>query len=53
MVPVWVALLGLLTGVSGLVGMLRNLTPTVSVVAGVNNYLLPLWMVGFGIVLLR
>jgi hypothetical protein len=52
-VPIWVALLGLLTGVSGLIGMLRNLTPAVASVAAVNNYLLPLWMVGFGIVLLR
>lgn len=52
-VPIWVALLGLLTGVSGLVGMLRNVTPAVDVVAAVNNYLLPLWMIGFGIVLLR
>ncbi|HLB84484.1 MAG TPA: DUF4386 family protein, partial [Steroidobacteraceae bacterium] len=52
-VPIWVALLGLLTGVSGLVGMFRNLTPAVDGVAAVNNYLLPLWMIGFGVVLLR
>ena len=52
-VPGWVALLGMFTGVCGLVGMLRNLTPAVDVVAAVNNYLLPLWMIGFGIVLLR
>jgi hypothetical protein len=52
-VPIWVALLGLLTGVSGLVGMLRNLTPAVDRVASLNNYLLPLWMIVFGIVLLR
>ena len=52
-VPGWLALFGMFTGVSGLVGMLRNLTPAVDVVAAVNNYLLPLWMIGFGIVLLR
>lgn len=52
-VPVGVALFGMLTGVSGLVGMLRNLTPAVAAIAAVNNYLLPLWMIGFGIVLLR
>ena len=52
-VPIWVALLGLLTGVSGLVGMFRNLTPAVDGVAAVNNYLLPLWMIVFGIALLR
>ena len=52
-VPTWVALCGLITGMSGLVGMLRNVTPVVAAVAAVNNYLLPLWMLGFGAVLLR
>ena len=52
-VPAGVALFGMVTGVSGLVGMLRNLAPAVEGVAAVNNYLLPLWMIGFGIVLLR
>jgi hypothetical protein len=51
--PDWVAVLGLLTGVSGMVGMFRNLTPAVASVAAVNNYLLPVWMIVFGIVLLR
>lgn len=36
------------TGVLGLVGMWRNVTPAVAVVAEVNNYLLPLWMLCFG-----
>ena len=49
----WVALFGLVTGIAGLVGMLRNLTPAVASVAAINNYLLPLWMIGFGVVLLR
>jgi hypothetical protein len=51
--PAWVALSGLVTGAAGLVGMLRNVTPLVAPVAEVNNYLLPLWMIVFGIVLLR
>ena len=50
-VPRWVALVGLLTAVAGLVGMFRNLTPAVAGVAAVNNYLLPVWMSGLGIVL--
>jgi drug/metabolite transporter (DMT)-like permease len=51
--PRWVAVLGLLTGLSGLVGMFRNLTSAVAWVAAANNYLLPVWMIVFGIVLLR
>jgi hypothetical protein len=51
--PDWVPVFGLLTGVSGLVGMFRNLTPAVASVAAVNNYHLPVWMIVFGIVLLR
>jgi hypothetical protein len=39
---------GIATGVLGLVGAWRNVTPAVAVVADVNNYLLPLWMLGFG-----
>jgi hypothetical protein len=51
--PRWVAVFGLLTGVAGLIGMFRNLTPAVAMVAEVNNYLLPVWMIMFGIVLIR
>lgn len=39
---------GVGTGVLGLVGMWRNVTPAVAFVADANDYLLPLWMVGFG-----
>jgi uncharacterized protein DUF4386 len=39
---------GVATGVLGLVGMWRNVTPAVAAVAEVNNYLLPLWMLVFG-----
>ena len=51
--PGWVAGLGIMTAVAGLVGMLRNVTAAVAPVAAVNNYLLPLWMIIFGVVLLR
>lgn len=51
--PRLMAWFGLITGVCGLVGMLRNVTPAVAGVAAVNNYLLPLWMIAFGVVLLR
>jgi len=52
-VPRWVAAMGLITGAAGLVGMFRNMTPAVATVASINNYLLPLWMIVFGVVLLR
>jgi drug/metabolite transporter (DMT)-like permease len=49
----WIALTGLVTGVLGWVGMFRNVTPLVSPIAAINNYLLPLWMIMLGVVLLR
>lgn len=49
----WIAGVGLLTGVVGLVGMFRNLTPAVAPVAAVNNYLLPVGMILLGIVFYR
>lgn len=51
--PRWVAWFGLLAGAAGLVGMFRNVTNTVAPIAELNNYLLPLWMVIFGVALLR
>lgn len=48
-----VAVLGLAAGVAGLVGAFRNLTTAVAPVAAVNNYLLPAWMIVFGVVLVR
>jgi len=47
--PRWLAWWGLATGVLGLIGMWRNVTPAVDPVAAVNNYLLPAWMIGFGV----
>ena len=51
--PRWIAYLGILVAVAGLLGMFRNVTPVVGPVAGANNYLLPLWMIIFGVMLLR
>ena len=47
--PRWLAWWGIATGVLGLIGMWRNVTAAVDVVAAVNNYLLPAWMIGFGV----
>ena len=47
--PRWLSWWGIVTGVLGLIGMWRNVTPAVDVVAAANNYLLPAWMIGFGV----
>jgi hypothetical protein len=52
-VPEWVAATGLVTGVVGFVALWRNVTPLVGPVAALDNYLLPLWMIGFGVILIR
>lgn len=51
--PRWVAYLGVLTSVAGFIGMFRNVTDAVAPIAAVNNYLLPVWMVVFGVALIR
>lgn len=51
--PRWIGYLGVFTAVAGLVGMFRNVSDLVSPVAALNNYLLPLWMIIFGVALLR
>ena len=51
--PAWVGVFGLAVAVAGFSGMVRNVTVAVAPVAAVNNYLLPLWMIVFGVVLLR
>jgi len=51
--PRWMGYLGVVTAVAGLFGMFRNVTEVVALVASVNNYLLPLWMIVFGAGLLR
>jgi hypothetical protein len=51
--PHWIGWLGLATGTAGLIGMFRNVTHAVAPIAEVNNYLLPIWMIVFGVGLLR
>jgi len=51
--PRWVGYLGVITALAGMVGMFRNVTNAVAAVAEVNNYLLPVWMLVFGVTLLR
>lgn len=51
--PRWMGYLGVVTAVAGLVGMFRNVTNAVDPIAEVNNYLLPAWMIVFGVGLLR
>ena len=51
--PRWMGYLGVVTALAGMVGMFRNATDAVDPVAAVNNYLLPLWMIVFGVGLLR
>jgi hypothetical protein len=47
--PRWLSWWGFGTGVLGLIGMWRNVTPAVDIAAAANNYLLPAWMIGFGV----
>jgi hypothetical protein len=47
--PRWLGWWGIATGVLGMIGMWRNVTQAVGAVAEVNNYLLPAWMIGFGV----
>jgi Domain of unknown function (DUF4386) len=51
--PRWVSGFGVLAGVVGLVAMWRNVTPAVSLIADANNALLPLWLIVWGIALMR
>jgi len=47
--PGWLSWWGIATGILGLIGLWRNVTPAVDMVAAANNYLLPAWMIGFGV----
>jgi hypothetical protein len=49
----WVGWLGLATAILGFVGMLRNVTQAVAPVAGLNNYLLPVFMIVLGVSFVR
>jgi hypothetical protein len=50
--PRWVAGLGLAAGTVGWIAMWRNVTEVVAPIAALNNAILPLWMVVFGVGLL-
>lgn len=51
--PRWIAWLGIVTSAAGFIAMFRNVTGAVAMVSAVNNYLLPVWMIAFGVGLLR
>jgi len=51
--PAWIGWMVSLTGALGLIGMFRNVTHSVQPIADINNYLLPLWMIVFGVSLWR
>jgi hypothetical protein len=51
--PAWFSIGGMLASASFFVGALRNLTPAVSALAELNNILIPVWMVAFGVGLIR
>jgi hypothetical protein len=44
---------GVAVGVIGLVAAFRNVTTAVGPIAEVNNYILPLWLIAMGVVLVR
>lgn len=44
---------GVVVGAVGLIAAARNLTPSVALVAEVNNHVLPVWLVVLGVMLLR
>jgi len=49
----WFGLAGIAVGLIGWVAAFRNVTSIVAPVAEVNNYLLPLWLIVVGVVLIR
>jgi outer membrane scaffolding protein for murein synthesis (MipA/OmpV family) len=51
--PRWAGVAGIAAAVAGLVGMWRNVTPMVALVAEAENYLLPAWMIVLGVLLVR
>ena len=51
--PRWMGALGVASGLLGWIAMWRNVTDVVAPAAALNNAVLPIWMVIFGIGLLR
>jgi hypothetical protein len=52
-VPRWMGWLGIASGILGWLAMWRNVTDVVGLAAELNNIVLPLWMIVFGIGLIR
>jgi hypothetical protein len=44
---------GMVAGVVGWIAAFRNVTAVVAPIAALNNYVLPLWLIGLGVVLAR
>lgn len=49
----WIAALAGATGVAGLLGSFRNMTTVVQIASDATNLLLPLFLIAFGVVLMR
>jgi hypothetical protein len=49
----WAGYAGGAVGAIGLAAAFRNMTPVVGPIADVNNYLLPLWLIVLGVILIR
>lgn len=49
----WVGYGGLTVGAMGLLAAFRNVTPAVALIADINNYVLPFWLIVMGVVLHR
>ncbi|HWW59909.1 MAG TPA: DUF4386 family protein [Thermoanaerobaculia bacterium] len=48
----WIGWLGIISASAGVIAMFRNAASVVAPIAALNNYLLPLWMIVFGVSLL-
>ena len=44
---------GVAVGIVGLITAFRNVTAAVGPIAEVNNYILPLWLIAMGVILIR
>lgn len=44
---------GMAVAVIGIIASFRNITDTVAIIAEINNYVLPMWLIALGILLLR